>query len=172
MCKQDLALNNLQWLICHETKPNQTRILLNFLLTLVFYNLLIISGFQAKLLITNILINCFYFTVCARNCLQLVSYFLFIHSFFYKARVDYFHYLRQGLNSCFFYINLLNFYFIFQVEELLYVDLFRWMFICNYTIFLSFQFMLISLRKEWIPSFFALSINSRVDWILYLWYNN
>ena len=23
MYKQDLALNNLQWLICHKTKPNQ-----------------------------------------------------------------------------------------------------------------------------------------------------
>ena len=25
MYKQDLALNNLQWLICHETQPNQTK---------------------------------------------------------------------------------------------------------------------------------------------------
>ena len=25
MCKKDLALNNLQWLICHKTKPNQTK---------------------------------------------------------------------------------------------------------------------------------------------------
>ena len=24
MYKEDLALNNLQWLICHKTKPNQT----------------------------------------------------------------------------------------------------------------------------------------------------
>ena len=24
MYKNDLALNNLQWLICHKTKPNQT----------------------------------------------------------------------------------------------------------------------------------------------------
>ena len=24
MYKKDLALNNLQWLICHKTKPNQT----------------------------------------------------------------------------------------------------------------------------------------------------
>ena len=24
MYKDDLALNNLQWLICHKTKPNQT----------------------------------------------------------------------------------------------------------------------------------------------------
>ena len=23
MSKEDLALNNLQWLICHKTKPNQ-----------------------------------------------------------------------------------------------------------------------------------------------------
>ena len=22
MCKDDLALNNIQWLICHKTKPN------------------------------------------------------------------------------------------------------------------------------------------------------
>ena len=26
MYEQDLALNNLQWLICHNTKPNQTNI--------------------------------------------------------------------------------------------------------------------------------------------------
>ena len=28
MCKQGLVLNNLQWLICHKTKPNQTKHLL------------------------------------------------------------------------------------------------------------------------------------------------
>ena len=27
MHKEDLALNNLQWLICHKTQPNQTYIL-------------------------------------------------------------------------------------------------------------------------------------------------
>ena len=25
MYKPDLALNNLQWMICHQTKPNQTK---------------------------------------------------------------------------------------------------------------------------------------------------
>ena len=25
--KMDLALNNIQWLICHQTKPNQTKML-------------------------------------------------------------------------------------------------------------------------------------------------
>ena len=25
MSKPDLVLNNLQWLICHKTKPNQTK---------------------------------------------------------------------------------------------------------------------------------------------------
>ena len=25
MYKEDLALNNLQWLICHKTKANQTK---------------------------------------------------------------------------------------------------------------------------------------------------
>ena len=25
MYKPDLALNNLQWSICHQTKPNQTK---------------------------------------------------------------------------------------------------------------------------------------------------
>ena len=25
MFKEDLALNNLQWLICHKTQPNQTK---------------------------------------------------------------------------------------------------------------------------------------------------
>ena len=51
MCKMDLALNNLQWLICHETKtsgnflsksPNiaytQTKAVeIKFLLTIVYY---------------------------------------------------------------------------------------------------------------------------------------
>ena len=27
MNKKYLALNNLQWLICHKTKPNQTQII-------------------------------------------------------------------------------------------------------------------------------------------------
>ena len=27
MYKQDLALNNLQWLICHKTQPNQGGVL-------------------------------------------------------------------------------------------------------------------------------------------------
>ena len=26
MYKEDLALNNLQWLICHKTKPKQTKL--------------------------------------------------------------------------------------------------------------------------------------------------
>ena len=26
MYKEDLALNNLQWLICHKTQPNQTSV--------------------------------------------------------------------------------------------------------------------------------------------------
>ena len=30
MCKQNSALNNLQWLICHKTQPNQSK--LNILL--------------------------------------------------------------------------------------------------------------------------------------------
>ena len=25
MYKQDLVLNNLQWLVCHKTQPNQTK---------------------------------------------------------------------------------------------------------------------------------------------------
>ena len=32
MHKEDLALNNLQWLICHKTKPNQTGIGRNHLI--------------------------------------------------------------------------------------------------------------------------------------------
>ena len=27
MYKEDLALNNLPWLICHKTQPNQTKLL-------------------------------------------------------------------------------------------------------------------------------------------------
>ena len=30
MCKMDLALNNLQWLIYHKTKPNQANFKCNF----------------------------------------------------------------------------------------------------------------------------------------------
>ena len=26
ICKLDLALNNLEWLMCHKTKPNQTTV--------------------------------------------------------------------------------------------------------------------------------------------------
>ena len=26
MSKKDLALNNLKWLVCHKTKPNQTKL--------------------------------------------------------------------------------------------------------------------------------------------------
>ena len=26
MYKEDLVLNNLQWLICHKTQPNQTKL--------------------------------------------------------------------------------------------------------------------------------------------------
>ena len=29
MQKQDLTLNNEQWLICHKTKPNQTNLVTN-----------------------------------------------------------------------------------------------------------------------------------------------
>ena len=32
MYKKDLALNKLQWLICHKTKQNQTK--LNYLITI------------------------------------------------------------------------------------------------------------------------------------------
>ena len=31
MYKEDLALNNLQWLICHKTKPNQILIYLIYM---------------------------------------------------------------------------------------------------------------------------------------------
>ena len=27
MYKPDLALDNLQWLVCHKTKPNQTKLI-------------------------------------------------------------------------------------------------------------------------------------------------
>ena len=30
MYKEDLALNNLQWVICHKTQPNQTIFLFRF----------------------------------------------------------------------------------------------------------------------------------------------
>ena len=29
MYKEDLALNNQQWLICHKTQPNQTKLFFN-----------------------------------------------------------------------------------------------------------------------------------------------
>ena len=44
MNKLDLALNILQWLICHKTKPNQTnQIRLNREKVLVFYSSAIIN---------------------------------------------------------------------------------------------------------------------------------
>ena len=27
MCKNGLGINNIQWLICHKTKPNQTEVI-------------------------------------------------------------------------------------------------------------------------------------------------
>ena len=31
MYKEDLALNNLQWLICHKTQPNQIKYILIYM---------------------------------------------------------------------------------------------------------------------------------------------
>ena len=36
MYKEDLALNNPQWLICHKTKPNQTK---SYIFNIYIYNL-------------------------------------------------------------------------------------------------------------------------------------
>ena len=46
MYKLDLALNNLQWLICHKTKPNQTLIpqAMDWIVLLLFYK----DGFDIK----------------------------------------------------------------------------------------------------------------------------
>ena len=33
MCKEDLTLNNLQWLICHKTQPNQTDSAITYLMS-------------------------------------------------------------------------------------------------------------------------------------------
>ena len=35
MCKEDLALNNQQWLTCHKTKPNQIICLIYIFLKIV-----------------------------------------------------------------------------------------------------------------------------------------
>ena len=40
MYKEDLALNNLQWLICHKTKPNQTKSYM--------FNIFVKGGFGIK----------------------------------------------------------------------------------------------------------------------------
>ena len=37
MYKEDLALNNLQWLICHKITPNQT-----------IFNMYVLRGFGTK----------------------------------------------------------------------------------------------------------------------------
>ena len=37
MYKQDVALNNLQWLIYHQTKPNQTKKCKIFHITISFF---------------------------------------------------------------------------------------------------------------------------------------
>ena len=42
MYKKDLALNNIQWLICHKNKPNQTYGELQFYQTLVIVIIIIL----------------------------------------------------------------------------------------------------------------------------------
>ena len=46
MCKQDLALNNLEWLICHKIKPNKNLIFLES------YNLTIFPMYATPLFIS------------------------------------------------------------------------------------------------------------------------
>ena len=49
MYKQDLVLNNLQWLICHKTKPNHWRMLLmSLFLVLQQCSLCVASEMGAK----------------------------------------------------------------------------------------------------------------------------
>ena len=50
MYKEDLALNNLQWLICHKTQPNQTESTPVFLFLFYLYIYIYIY-------ITHIIIN-------------------------------------------------------------------------------------------------------------------
>ena len=38
MPKEDLALNNLQWLICHKTQPNQIIRIVVIVITLTFWS--------------------------------------------------------------------------------------------------------------------------------------
>ena len=47
MYKEGLALNNLQWLICHKTKPNQTKP--NFCSTLISSQLAACKFFKSIL---------------------------------------------------------------------------------------------------------------------------
>ena len=55
MYKEDLALNNLQWLICHKTKPNQTLggVVENFLLTPGYISPVPESRYQMSMRNTN-----------------------------------------------------------------------------------------------------------------------
>ena len=48
MYKEDLTLNNLQWLICHKTKPNQTKLnqilLRNATKSGLFFNIFLLAA--------------------------------------------------------------------------------------------------------------------------------
>ena len=62
MYKQDLTLNNLKWLTCHKTKPNQT---INQLITQIYLYLSLIGiilrwGF----LIWELINSCSFFVCC------------------------------------------------------------------------------------------------------------
>ena len=48
MYKEDLAINNLQWMICHKTKPNQTKKPLGRPCISDMKNMKIISTFQVR----------------------------------------------------------------------------------------------------------------------------
>ena len=45
MYKEDLALNNLQWLICHKSQPNQTKVRAYYMKKFIFSK---ISLFKVK----------------------------------------------------------------------------------------------------------------------------
>ena len=63
MCKKDLALNNLQWLICHKTKPNKTKLIFLKIISIRWENLM---PYNSKLFVLRIFFlnfNCFLSTI-------------------------------------------------------------------------------------------------------------
>ena len=73
MCKQDLALNKLKWLICPKTQPNQIHLIYTYNKDLALNNLKWLIYHKAKLKPNQILhYKMIIFSSC--NCLSIIIY--------------------------------------------------------------------------------------------------